>query len=96
MAVVQAPPGAVPFVKIGRHSSLQIAVYTEAIRVKNEALENNNWNLLPMTSDLVSAVRSEYDATEDEVIQAIEELRGDATLFMLPNGRLRYDSYDSY
>lgn len=91
MPVEQAPPGAVPFVKISRHSPLQVAVFQTAIGMTAKLFAP-----CPTTAELVVAVRKKFEATEDEVIQAIEELRGDATLFMLPDGRLRYDSYDSH
>lgn len=96
MPVRQAPPGAVPYVSISQYSDLHVAVYTEALERSEEAYSAGDVSRFSKTHELVSVVMNKHDASEDAIIQAIEELRADATLLMLPNHGLAYCSYDSH
>lgn len=92
MNLVQAPPGAVPFVPLGSYTRLQVQTFT-AVNVRTlEAYRKRDLNLLPTSKDIAVEVAHNSGASVDEVIKTIEELRGDSTLLMLPDGRLLYCS----
>lgn len=92
MQIVQSPPGAVPFVPLTGYSPLQKAVYNAALRHRIKALEINKRSVLPTSMQLAIEVSVGHGASYQEVIRAIEELRHDGTLLMLPTGRLWYCS----